>query len=126
MIHEEAMTDESFDFGDLDARRHPGAEERVMAAVMGRVGTGKHITPPVSSASWRDRSVSGIVTLARPVLAAASLIFVAAAVTVARTRHERAPSSVAESLGVPPVVSEWMVGRSPGVGELWSVARRSR
>jgi hypothetical protein len=92
------MSDDPLDLTALDPDADSGAEERFVGAVMARIATQPNPYPVRVDVLW------GAWTLARPVLIAASLVIVAAGVSVARRASAvaRDPLTVAESLGVPP------------------------
>jgi hypothetical protein len=93
------MSDDPMDLTPLDPDADPGAEERFVSAVMTRISSGPSAYPVRVDALW------GVWSLARPVLIAASVAIVAAGIAMARASSDapRAPLTVAESVGVPPV-----------------------
>ena len=109
------MTDDRFELSDLDAARYAGAEERVIAAVMSSIGAQPRLSRPTR---W-VRGTTGIASLARPLLLAASIVFIAAGIALTRLPGDRLPPTVEAALGLPPMVALWVGGRTPTAGELW-------
>jgi hypothetical protein len=91
------MHDDPIDLTALDPDADPGAEDRFVGAVMGRIGTAPNPYPLQVGVLW------GASSLARPVLLAASIAIAAAGIVLVRGTGDDAgaPRTVAESVGVP-------------------------
>ena len=93
---ESRMHDDPIDLTSLDPDADPGAEDRFVGAVMGRIAMTPNQYPLEVGILW------GASSLARPVLLAASIAIAAAGVVLARSANSSgAPLTVAESVGVP-------------------------
>ena len=93
------MRDNPIDLTPLDPDAEAGAEERFVNAVMSRVAMTGSRYPVRVDVLW------GAWSFARPVLIAASIAIVVATLALVRSSRAepRRPSTVAESIGVPPV-----------------------
>jgi len=91
------MHDDPIDLTALDPDADPGAEDRFVDAVMGRIRTTPNPYPLEVGVLW------GASSLARPVLLAASIAIAAAGIVLVRGSSDDggAPRTVAESVGVP-------------------------
>ena len=91
------MHDDPIDLTALDPDADPGAEERFVGAVMGRIRTAPNPYPLEVGVLW------GASSLARPVLLVASVAIVVAGIVLVRGSGDDAgaPRTVAESVGVP-------------------------
>ena len=90
------MHDDPIDLTSLDPDADPGAEDRFVGTVMGRIAMKPNPYPLEVGVLW------GASSLARPVLLAASIAIAAAGVVLARSAAATGePLTVAESVGVP-------------------------
>ena len=96
---ESFMHNDPIDLTALDPDADPGAEDRFVGAVMGRIRTAPNPYPLQVGVLW------GASSLARPVLLAASIAIAAAGIVLVRSwrraNNVGAPRTVAESVGVP-------------------------
>ena len=92
------MRDDPVDLTPLDPDADPAAEDRFVSAVMTRIAAQPNPYPPRVDLLW------GAWSMARPVLIAASVAIVAAGLFMVRSSSDDdAPTTVAESVGVPPM-----------------------
>jgi hypothetical protein len=91
------MHDDPIDLTALDPDADPGAEDRFVGAVMGRIRTAPNPYPLQVGVLW------GASSLARPVLLAAAVAIAAAGIVLLRGsgNDARVPRTVAESVGLP-------------------------
>jgi hypothetical protein len=106
------MPDDPIDLTPLDPDADPSAEDRFVSAVMSRIAAGANPYPMRVDPLW------GVWTVARPILAAASVAILIAGVAIVRARRveARGPLTVAESIGVPPEFQRAMVTGASDVG----------
>jgi hypothetical protein len=106
------MPDDPIDLTPLDPDADPGAEDRFVGAVMSRIAARSTQYPMRVDALW------GVWSVARPVLAAASVAILLAGFAIVRARRDeaRGPLTVAESLGVPPEFQRVRVTRASDAG----------
>ena len=91
------MTDDPIDLTPLDPDHDPGAADRFVTGVMGRIAASPDPYPVPVGVMW------GMASMAVPVAVAATVIFAFAATLMLRSgRADPAvPETVAESIGVP-------------------------
>ena len=91
------MTDDPFDLTPLDPDHDPGAADRFVAGVMGRIAANPDPYPVPVGVVW------GMASMVTPVAIAATVILALAATLMLRSGPSGppVPETVAESIGVP-------------------------
>lgn len=111
------MTDDRIDFTPLDPTRDPQRFERIVSEVMREAG-------PALAGTRLEGAVFGqLVRWWKPLLVAASIAAVAAAATLSlvptRRSADAAEYGLAEAMGVPAVMADWLESEeTPTTAEL--------
>jgi hypothetical protein len=117
--------DDPIDFSALDANRFSGTEDRVVGGAMARIRAMSPAIEPrhVRVPGWWERLVVSLSATSRVALPLAAAVLVIATIAAARAPRMRPPSNrpntIAQALGVPPVMERWVAGQPPSMGELW-------